>query len=136
MHKIIFVIVGTVSLLLGVLGIFLPILPTTPFLLLTAFCYMRGSHTLYDKLMQHERLGAYIRNFQEQKAIPFRVKVISITVLWLTIICSVFFFLENILLRMLLVTIAIGVTVHILSYRTLGKSLSEDYNRAGKKNAK
>ena len=136
MHKIIFVIVGTVSLLLGVLGIFLPILPTTPFLLLTAFCYMRGSRTLYDKLMQHEHLGAYIRNFQEHKAIPLRVKIISITVLWLTIICSAFFYLENIWLRILLIAIAIGVTIHILSYRTLGKPSSENGDTAGKKDAK
>lgn len=69
--------------------------------------------------MQHEILGTYIRNFQEQKAIPLRVKITSVTVLWLTTGYSAFLWTDKNWIRILLLIISIGVTVHILSYRTL-----------------
>lgn len=67
--KTICIILGTVSLALGVLGIFLPLLPTTPFLLLTAALYFKGSPRLYQWLLNQKHLGPYIRNFCENKAI-------------------------------------------------------------------
>ena len=76
--KYLLVFLGSLSLLMGVLGIFLPVLPTTPFLLLAAAMYMRSSQRLYDWLMSHKHLGAYIRNFREHKALPLRVKVVSV----------------------------------------------------------
>ena len=75
--KVICIILGSLSLGLGIAGIFLPLLPTTPFLLLTAALYFRGSPRLYDWLLRQKRLGPYIRNFREHKAIPLHAKITS-----------------------------------------------------------
>ena len=84
--KILYIILGTLSLILGVIGIFVPLLPTTPFLLLTAGLYCKGSPRLYNWLLNQKHLGPYIRNFRENKAIPLRAKVISVSLVWITIL--------------------------------------------------
>lgn len=101
------------------MGAFLPVLPTTPFLLLTAALYMKGSPRLYDWLINHRYLGPYIRNFRENKAIPMRAKIISVSTLWITILLSAFLAVNAWWLRIALICIAIGVTWHILSFKTL-----------------
>ena len=75
--KVLLTILGLLSLGLGILGIFLPVLPTTPLLLLAAALFLRSNRRLYHWLMNHPKLGTYIRNFIEHKAIPLRVKIIS-----------------------------------------------------------
>ena len=80
--KTLYIALGTLSLALGILGIFLPLLPTTPFLLLTAALYFKSSPRLYNWLLNHKHLGPYIRNFRENKAIPLRAKIISISLMW------------------------------------------------------
>ena len=117
--KYILTILGCITLALGVLGAFLPVLPTTPFLLLSAFFFLRGNMKLYDWLMNHPRLGVYIKNFTIHKAIPLRVKIIAISTLWLTLLYCAIFVAEHWALRALFIVIAIGVTAHILSYKTL-----------------
>ncbi len=119
--KIFWIVIGSVSLILGIIGIFVPLLPTTPFLLLTASAYFKGSSRLYEWLLHHKYLGAYIRNFREHKAIPLRVKISAITLMWLMISYCVFFLGLSLWLRILLTAITIGVTIHILSYKTLKK---------------
>ena len=114
--KIVLRIVGTVSLILGLLGIVLPVLPTTPFLLLTAYCYLRSAPNWHQRLLHSKHLGPYIKNFQENKCIPVRIKVYAISMLWLTIGTSAIFFVHLWWVRVLLIVIAIGVTWHILSY--------------------
>ena len=114
-------ILGTVSLLLGGIGIFLPVLPTTPFLLLAAALYMRGSSRMYDWLLSHPYLGEYIRNFKEFKAIPKRVKVVSVSFVWLTLLYCAVFVAREWWMSCLFVVIAIGVSIHILHYGTLEK---------------
>lgn len=120
--KLIYGILGSVSLALGVLGIFLPVLPTTPFLLLTAFFYVRSSDKLYSWLIHHKHLGPYIINFREHKAIPLRVKIISVTLLWATLLYCTFAVTQRLWLQCIFMGIAIGVSWHILSYKTLGRS--------------
>ncbi len=115
MLKTLLRITGTISLTLGILGIFLPILPTTPFLLLTAYCYFRSAPAWHKRLLESKHLGPYIKNFQENKCIPVRIKVYSISMLWITI-CISCFFVSLWWVRILLLVIAIGVTWHILSY--------------------
>lgn len=119
--RILYIALGGISLGLGILGIFLPMLPTTPFLLLTAALWCKGSPRLYRKLMDNRHLGTYIRNFRENRAIPLRAKIISVTMLWATILLSAFLITEAWWLRILLFCIAGGVTWHILSFRTLKK---------------
>lgn len=110
---------GTLFVGLGVLGIFLPLLPTTPFLLLAAACYARSSKRFYDWLLNNKWFGSYIKNYREKKGIPSRVKITTISLLWITIAISAVFATDNLLVRIILIVIAIGVTTHILSIRTI-----------------
>ena len=104
---------GTLCTGLGVIGIFVPILPTTPFLLLAAACYMRSSERSYQWLINNRIFGAYIRNYIEGRGMPIRVKIFTILLLWLTIGLSITFGVQNIVVRIVLICLAIGVTAHI-----------------------
>ncbi len=114
-------ILGYVCVGLGVLGIFLPILPTTPFLLLASYLFYRSSLRAQQWLLGNKYLGAYITDFQIHKSIPLRVKVYSISMLWITILLSTFVVLDKWWLRIMLIAIATAVTIHILSFRTKKK---------------
>ena len=114
----IWIIAGSISIGLAVIGIFLPVLPTTPFLLLAAFCYSRGSSVLHQKLLNNPILGDYIRNYQEGNGIPLSQKIISISFLWLTIGGSIVFVKPALWLSLLLLSIASGVTIHLLRVKT------------------
>lgn len=111
------IVAGTIFVGLGILGIFIPVLPTTPFLLLAAACYARSSERLYKGLLNHRWLAKYIRPYREGKGIP--IKAISISVLWLTILSSVIFVVHPLIVRVILILIAAGVTVYLLSLPTL-----------------
>lgn len=117
--KMILTIVGLISLALGITGIFLPVLPTTPFLLLSAALFLKSNKGLYDWLLDHPRLGTYIRNFMEYKAIPLRIKILSVSMVWMTLSCCAIFVVEHWLFRVFFIVLAIGITIHILSYATL-----------------
>lgn len=118
--KTLFVVLGALSLLLGLVGIFVPLLPTTPFLLLAAALWVRSSPRLYAWLLAHRRLGPYIRNFRENRAIPLRAKILSVTLLWATLLYCIFFLVaEWWWAQLALLAVAVGVTWHILSFATL-----------------
>ena len=119
--KYVYIVLGTISLALGILGIFLPLLPTTPFLLLTAALYFKGSPRLYNWFLNHKYLGPYIRNFRENKAIPLRAKIISVSLLWITMSYCIFCIVPYLWVKIILFAIAVGVTYHILSFKTLKK---------------
>jgi uncharacterized membrane protein YbaN (DUF454 family) len=108
---------GTLCTGLGIIGIFVPILPTTPFLLLAAACYMRSSERFYQWLINNRIFGAYVRNYIEGRGMPIRIKILIILLLWLTIGLSITFGVQNIVIRIVLICIAIGVTVHIVLIR-------------------
>jgi uncharacterized membrane protein YbaN (DUF454 family) len=111
------IIAGTIFLGLGVIGIILPILPTTPFLLLAAACYARSSKRFYLWLINNRVFGKYIKNYREGRGIPVRIKVFAISVLWITILISIYFFITNIYIRIILIIIAIAVSAHIILIR-------------------
>lgn len=118
--KTLFVVLGALSLLLGLVGIFVPLLPTTPFLLLAAALWVRSSPRLYAWLLAHRRLGPYIRQFRENRAIPLRAKIYSVTLLWATLLYCIFAVVEEWWWAQLaLLAVAAGVTWHILSFATL-----------------
>lgn len=117
--RIILQIAGTLSLILGLIGVVLPVLPTTPFLLLTAACYVRSSDKLYAWLMNHKWFGEHIRNYREKKAIRLSSKVIALSSLWLTILYSIFFVVQTLFLQLLLAAIVLAVSAHILHFKTL-----------------
>lgn len=113
--KAIYICLGGLFLGLGVAGIFLPLLPTTPFLLTL---WLRSSPRLYRWLLNHKRLGPYIRDFLENKAIPLRVKVISVSLVWITLLYCALFVARVWWLGLLFVLLAVGISWHILSYKT------------------
>jgi len=117
--RILLIIAGTLFVGLGILGIFIPVLPTTPFLLLAAVCYARSSQRFYHWLLYNRWFGSYIRNYLQKRGIPLRVKVLTIALLWITIGCSVAFAVELFVVRLILILIAIGVSIHVLLLRTL-----------------
>lgn len=119
MKKTAFIILGSFCFALGIIGIFLPILPTTPLLLLSAYLFARSSEKLYNWLINHRIFGEYIRNFREDKSIALSHKIISVVTLWLFMLYSIFFVVnEKWYLQVLLASIAIGVTAYILSFKT------------------
>ena len=108
---------GTLCAGLGIIGIFVPILPTTPFLLLAAACYMRSSERSYQWLTHNRVFGVYVRNYIEGRGMPVRIKVVTILLLWLTIGLSITFAVQDLVIRIILVCIAVGVTIHIALIR-------------------
>jgi len=108
---------GTLSTGLGIIGIFVPILPTTPFLLLAAACYMRSSERFYRWLINDRIFGAYVRNYIEGKGMPVKIKMFTILLLWLTIALTIVFGVQNIVIKIVLICIAVGVTAHIALIR-------------------
>jgi uncharacterized membrane protein YbaN (DUF454 family) len=109
--------VGVLAVALGTVGIIVPILPTTPFLLLAAACFLRSSDRLYRWLTTHPLFGKFIRDYREHHAIPLRVKIPVLILLWLTIGISIVWVAEALWLRLLLGAIAAGVTIHLVSLR-------------------
>lgn len=113
-------ILGGVFLTLGIIGIFIPVLPTTPFLLLSASCFLRSSGTAYRMLMTNRVLGRYIFQYRITKAVPLKSKITALSLLWLGILISISV-IPILAVKVLLCFIAIGVTIHISSMKTLTK---------------
>lgn len=118
LKNMILIAIGSLAVGLGVAGIFLPLLPTTPFLLLAAVCYANSSERFYHWLMHHRWFGSYIRNYREGRGIPLVSKVVALALLWLTIGASAIFVVPVLIGKIVLVSIAIGVTIHLLSVKT------------------
>ncbi|WP_368653967.1 YbaN family protein [Ornithinibacillus sp. 4-3] len=119
LRKIFLVIVGSISLALGVLGIFLPLLPTTPFLLLSAACYVRSSEKLYQKLITNKYVGKYIQNYRSGKGIPLKTKIFAVTLLWISMGYTVIFVIPLIAVKVMLTMIGLFFTWVILKQKTL-----------------
>ena len=114
---------GIIALGMGTIGVFVPLLPTTPFLLLAAACFIRSSDRLYSWLIHHRWFGSYIRNYREHRAITLRAKVLSLSLLWGVIGYSAIFVPHSWWLRVLLAGVAIGVTIHLLHLKTLTREM-------------
>jgi len=106
---------------LGAAGIFIPLLPTTPFLLLAAACFARSSERFYRWLLGNRWFGAYVRNYRGGRGIPAKVKIFSVALLWVAILLSAVFAVSNFIVRIILVGIAAAVTVHIACIRPKGR---------------
>lgn len=115
--KILLVACGSFAVALGVIGIFVPLMPTTVFLLLAAACYARSSDRLYRKLVGSRWLGGYIRSSREGGGMTRRQKTFTLALLWLGIGASAIWSVEAWWLRALLLLIAISVTVHVARLR-------------------
>ena len=114
---------GFISIGLAVFGIFIPVLPTTPFLLLAAGCFVRSSPRLYTWLIHHKWFGAYIRHYREDRAITVQAKIVTLLLLWGMIGYTALGIVTAWWLRILLGIVAGGVTWHILSMQTLTRDM-------------
>ena len=116
--RALFFVAGTVSLAIGTIGIVLPILPTTPLLLLALACYCRSSKRMTKWVLTNKYFGSYIRRYKEGKGIPIKTKIIAIATLWITISYSAFFIVNIWIVQLILFVIAIAVSIHILRLPT------------------
>jgi len=114
----ILIIAGSIFLGIGIIGIVVPLLPTTPFLLLAAACYARSSKKFYNWLLNNKRFGPYITNYIEGKGMPLKIKIYAISIIWITILFSIFFIVENLLIRIILIIIAILVSTYLITIKT------------------
>jgi uncharacterized membrane protein YbaN (DUF454 family) len=126
MKNVLFVAIGIIALSVGVIGIFLPVLPTTPFILVSAGCFMKSSRRLYRWLTGHKILGPYIDNWCKYRAITKQSKIVSIAVLWCVMISTVAFGVQSVWMRIGLVVIAAAVTVHLALLRTLTPEMMDN----------
>jgi uncharacterized membrane protein YbaN (DUF454 family) len=109
---------GLLAVALGTLGLFLPLLPTVPFLLLAIFCFAKSSPEWRDKILYHPFIGKPLREWLQYKGIRKKDKIFSIAFLWVSILISIFF-VAVLWVRLLLLIVAIAVTIHLLSFRTI-----------------
>ncbi len=105
-------------MVLGISGIIVPILPTTPFLLLAAVCYIRSSQKMYNWLLNNRVFGSYIKNYMQGKGIPLKTKVFTVILLWITIGLSAWFATQEVAIRVILILVAVGVTTYIVRTKT------------------
>ena len=118
LRKAVLIFLGTVCVGLGVLGMFLPLLPTTIFLLMAAYCYSKSSERFHNWLLSNRWFGTYIKNYQAKKGITLRQKVTTLLTLWVSIGVSIWLLGGGFWSTLLLLAIAIGVTIHLVLLKT------------------
>tara|TARA_Y100000590_G_scaffold62422_1_gene66751 strand:+ start:6090 stop:6506 length:417 start_codon:yes stop_codon:yes gene_type:complete len=99
LKKILWISLGLFFVGLGAIGVVVPGLPTTPFLILAAACFIRSSQKLYDWLIQNKTFGPYLKDYREGKGIPKKAKILAVCMIILFVSYSVFFAIENIALK-------------------------------------
>lgn len=117
-YRYLYFISGVLLVAIGVIGIFLPILPTTIFLILASACFIKSSPKANEWLRNHKILGVYIKNYQDGAGLTVKSKIFNITFLWTMILVSALFFTDLWYIQVLLLAIAIGVTIHLLMIKT------------------
>jgi uncharacterized membrane protein YbaN (DUF454 family) len=130
--RMLWFIAGTICFVLGAIGIVLPILPTTPFLLAAAACYYKSSERMHRWLLHNKWFGEYIRNYTEGKGIPMKTKIAAVSLLWITIGFSTVFMVDRLLpskldqfvlpIQLIMVAVAFVVSMHIYKLPTFKKT--------------
>ncbi|MGJ9459477.1 YbaN family protein [Oceanobacillus sp. CF4.6] len=121
--KLFLIIIGSVSLVLGIVGIILPLLPTTPLLLLAAACYIRSSERLYNWLITNKYFGSYILNYREGKGIPLKAKIVGVSLLWISLLYTIIFVIPLVVVKLVLFLTGSYFTWFILKQKTLRKTI-------------
>ncbi len=119
MKRAFYLIIGTIALALGALGLFLPVLPTTPFVILAAACYLRSSKRMHAWILESKLFGEMIRNYQAGKGLRRDTKIRALVLMWATISVSAYFFVDQYIFRGAMFLVASGVTIYILRLPTL-----------------
>lgn len=124
--KYIFIGLGSIFTMLGITGIFIPILPTTPFLVLAAYLFARSSQRCLNWLLTNRLFGTYISNYRSGKGLPLMQKILTLLLLWVTIGYSAFFVVDKLWLKILLGLIALGVTIHLVLIKTYKREYEDN----------
>lgn len=119
LRRALFVIAGCIALAIGIVGIVVPILPTTPFLLLAAACFVRGSRRAYEMLMRNRFVGGYIRDYLELRGMTAGAKVWTLALMGTALTVTAVLATDSAVVRVVLALILVGVSAHILAIRTL-----------------
>ena len=118
MKKGFFVVLGTLALALGFIGLFLPVIPTTPLVLLAAACYMRGSKRLHGWLLESKWFGETIRTYQAGQGLRKATKIRAIGLMWIVITISAVFYVESLPVRLVMFGTALWVTRYLYGLPT------------------
>jgi hypothetical protein len=113
-----YLISGFLLVIIGIIGIFLPLLPTTIFLILASACFVKSSPRVNEWLRNNKVLGIYLRNYQDKSGLTIKSKIFTIAMLWISITISGFFLTDEFYIRIILLAIAIGVSIHLISVKT------------------
>lgn len=117
-YRYAYLVGGILLVAIGVIGIFLPVLPTTIFLILASACFVKSSPKANEWLRNHKILGVYLKNYQDKSGLTIKSKVINIIFLWITISVSAFLLTESLPIKILLFAIATGVSIHLIMIKT------------------
>jgi len=115
MIKLIFLFTGTISFGLAIAGVFLPVLPTTPFVLLAIYLFSKGHPEKVNEVLNHPNLKPYIKDYLSKDGIPQNAKIKALIVLWVSILISMIFFIPSIIIRLVCLTSATLVTIYIIT---------------------
>jgi len=117
--KLVYNIAGTISLLFAFIGIILPVLPTTPFILISAACYYKGSKKLHNWLLKNPIFGPIIKDYEKHRGMKKTTKIKALLIMWSAVLASSFFILETLLMRAIIITIAIIGTIVMIRVKTI-----------------
>lgn len=125
--KIVYISLGTLFVILGFIGVLLPVMPTTPFLLVAAWFYSRSSDKFHNWLLTNKILGKYIYNYINKRGMEYKDKVISLISLWLAMPTTIYF-VENMHARIVVGIVLVSVSIHILTLNTIKADISDKEN--------
>jgi uncharacterized membrane protein YbaN (DUF454 family) len=120
--RYLFILGGILSVIIAIFGIFLPLIPTTPLLLLSAYFFGKSSEKFHSRLINNKWFGSYIKNYQAGKGIPLHSKITAILSMWLVIGASIVWGTDILFVRIILALVNIGVTIHLLRMPTFRKT--------------
>ena len=118
MRKILYFIAGSLSIILGVIGIFVPLLPTVPFLLLASYCYAKSSGNFYLWLMTNRFFGKMIKDYKEGRGVPLWTKIASISFLWCVMGYSIIYHVESTTIKVVMILVGVAVTIHLMMLKS------------------
>lgn len=131
LRKWLLISAGIFCVALGAIGIVLPLLPTTPFLLLAAACFVRSSDRLYTWLTSHRVFGSYIRNYREHRGMTTKARILTLIVLWAGVGYAAIVVARSWILRLVLLGIAVSVTIYLMRLRTVSGQAPRDRAATG-----
>ena len=121
LKKIFLTLIGFLFLAVGIVGIFVPVLPTTPLIVFASVIFSMSNEKIYNYIANTKHLGAYVRNYQDKIGVPIKTKIISLVYLWLSLVLSCLF-IEKYFIHWILLVVGVLVSLHIILLKTQSKN--------------